>query len=74
MDADQLLKLGQFLWKKTYKDVKLGEGLTLSQKKEGYKIGRGQIGLQDDNMKQIRDAPVPQTKKQVRSFLGLTGF
>ena len=40
----------------------------------GHEIGKGEISLQEDNMKKIQDAPRPETKKQVRSFLGLTGF
>ena len=35
---DQLLELGQFLGKEPYKDVKLAEHLTLSQKKEVEKL------------------------------------
>lgn len=30
--------------------------------------------LQEDKIRKIRDAPGTQTKKGVRSFLGLTGF
>lgn len=31
-------------------------------------------GLQNDNVRKIRDAEWPTTKKGVRSFLGLTGY
>ena len=40
----------------------------------GHKIGRGALGLQDENVKKVRDAPRPKTKKEVKSFLGLTGY
>src|SRR5678815_3880373 len=40
----------------------------------GHKLTEGVVGLQDDNIKKIRDAERPRTKKGVRSFLGLTGF
>ena len=40
----------------------------------GHKLSLGIIGLQEDNINKIRDAPRPTTKKQVRSFLGLTGY
>ena len=32
------------------------------------------IGLHQDNMEKIKDAPRPSTKKQVRSFMGLAGY
>ena len=32
------------------------------------------IGLHQDNMEKIKDAPRPSTKKQVRSFIGLAGY
>jgi hypothetical protein len=40
----------------------------------GHKIGKGEIGLKEDNVRKIQEAPRPETKKQVRSFLGLTGY
>eukprot|EP00112_Aurelia_sp_Birch-Aquarium-sp1_P002833 Seg1313.12 transcript_id=Seg1313.12/GoldUCD/mRNA.D3Y31 product="Retrovirus-related Pol polyprotein from transposon 17.6" pseudo=true protein_id=Seg1313.12/GoldUCD/D3Y31 len=40
----------------------------------GHQIGRGELGLHDENVKKVRDAPRPRTKKEVKSFLGLTGF
>ena len=40
----------------------------------GHNIEGGTLGLQDANIHKIRDAPRPTTKKEVRSFLGLTGF
>ena len=32
------------------------------------------IGLHQDNVEKIKDAPKPSTKKQVRSFMGLAGY
>ena len=32
------------------------------------------IGLHQDNVEEIKDAPRPSTKKQVRSFMGLAGY
>ena len=32
------------------------------------------IGLHEDNMAKIRDAPRPTTKKQIRSFMGLARY
>lgn len=40
----------------------------------GHHIGGGEIGLQEYNVEKVRQANRPTTKKQVRSFLGLTGF
>ena len=40
----------------------------------GHHVGKGEIGLHEDNVAKIRDAPRPETKTQVRSFLGLTGY
>ena len=40
----------------------------------GHVIGGGQYGCQIDKIIKVRDAPRPQTKKQVKSFLGLTGY
>jgi hypothetical protein len=40
----------------------------------GYHLGNGQIRPQVDKVKAIRDSPRPRTKKQVRSFLGLSGW
>ena len=40
----------------------------------GHKIGRGELSLLDENVKKVRDAPRPRTKKEVKSFLGLTGY
>eukprot|EP00112_Aurelia_sp_Birch-Aquarium-sp1_P002846 Seg1316.1 transcript_id=Seg1316.1/GoldUCD/mRNA.D3Y31 product="Retrovirus-related Pol polyprotein from transposon 17.6" pseudo=true protein_id=Seg1316.1/GoldUCD/D3Y31 len=40
----------------------------------GHQIGRGELGLHDENVKKVRDAPRPRTKKEVKSFLGLTGY
>jgi len=40
----------------------------------GYRILQGFKALQEDNVKKIKEAPQPTTKKEVRSFLGLVGF
>lgn len=40
----------------------------------GYKLGLGQIAPNREIVTRIQDAPRPTTKRQVRSFLGLTGF
>ncbi|KAI2655654.1 Retrovirus-related Pol polyprotein from transposon 17.6 [Labeo rohita] len=40
----------------------------------GYLLGHGQIKPQVEKLKAIQNIPQPQTKKQVRSFLGLTGW
>lgn len=40
----------------------------------GYIVGGGAIKPQVDKVEAIRDWPIPQTKKQVRAFLGLAGY
>ena len=40
----------------------------------GYQINGGQIKPQVDKVQAIRDIPVPNTKKKLRSFLGLMGY
>eukprot|EP00112_Aurelia_sp_Birch-Aquarium-sp1_P016633 Seg379.1 transcript_id=Seg379.1/GoldUCD/mRNA.D3Y31 product="Exosome RNA helicase MTR4" protein_id=Seg379.1/GoldUCD/D3Y31 len=40
----------------------------------GHQIGRGELGLHDENVKEVKDAPRPRTKKELKSFLGLTGY
>lgn len=40
----------------------------------GHEIGMGNIAPDAQIIERVRDAPRPQTKRQVRSFLGLTGF
>ena len=40
----------------------------------GHTIRHGVLGLHDDNIKKINSAERPTTKKEIRSFLGLTGF
>ncbi|GFO00800.1 LOW QUALITY PROTEIN: Zinc finger protein [Plakobranchus ocellatus] len=39
----------------------------------GHSLGRGAIGLQDENVEKVRNAP-RQTKREVRAFLGLVGY
>ncbi|KAL2102386.1 hypothetical protein ACEWY4_001554 [Coilia grayii] len=40
----------------------------------GHIIGKGVIKPQKDKVEAVRDCPRPQTKKDVRSFLGLAGW
>ena len=40
----------------------------------GHKIGRGELGVPDENVKKVREAPRPRTKTEVKSFLGLSGY
>ncbi|KYO39925.1 hypothetical protein Y1Q_0004434 [Alligator mississippiensis] len=40
----------------------------------GHHVGRGHIAPLWDKIEAIRDWPPPQTKKQVRAFLGLAGY
>ena len=40
----------------------------------GHEVGYGKVSPRDVNIKVILDFPVPQTKKDVRSFLGICGY
>ena len=40
----------------------------------GHKVGEGTIATQEDKVEKIRNAVLPLTKKQLQSFLGLTGY
>ena len=40
----------------------------------GHRLEEGLIGLHEDNVTKISDAPRPTTKKQIRSFMGLAGY
>ena len=40
----------------------------------GFMVGRGVIKPVEDKMSKIKEAPVPSSKKQIKSFLGLAGF
>ncbi|GFO45342.1 reverse transcriptase [Plakobranchus ocellatus] len=40
----------------------------------GHSLGRGAIGLQDENVEKVRNAPKPKKKREVRAFLGLVGY
>ena len=40
----------------------------------GPNVGDGMVGLHNDNVEKIKYADRPQTKRDVRSFLGLTGY
>ena len=40
----------------------------------GHNVGDGMVGLHNDNVEKIKYADRPQTKRDMRSFLGLTGY
>ena len=40
----------------------------------GHTVSKGQVGLHPDNVQKINVARRPQTKKEVRSFMGLVGY
>lgn len=40
----------------------------------GHRLEEGLIGLHEDNVRKIRDAPRPTRKNQIRSFMGLAGY
>ena len=40
----------------------------------GHEVGSGVVTPQNKNIDKVRESPQPRTKKEVRSFLGLTGF
>ena len=40
----------------------------------GYDIGKGIIEPDEENIRKVRNAPRPTTKKELRSFIGLAGF
>ncbi|GFO29996.1 hypothetical protein PoB_005650100 [Plakobranchus ocellatus] len=40
----------------------------------GHSLRRGSIGLKDENVEKVRNAPRPKTKREVRAFLGLLGY
>ena len=40
----------------------------------GFVVGEGKVSPQECKIKAIKEFPRPQTKKQVRSFLGLVGY
>ena len=40
----------------------------------GHRLEQGVLGLHEENVEKIKNAPRPGTKKQVRSFVGLTGY
>ena len=40
----------------------------------GHNVGDGMVGLHNGNVEKIKYADRPQTKRDVRSFLGLTGY
>lgn len=40
----------------------------------GHIIGQQRLRPEEDKIESLKNAPIPETKKQVRSFLGLAGF
>ena len=40
----------------------------------GHCLEQGVLGLHEENVEKIKNAPRPGTKKQVRSFVGLAGY
>ena len=40
----------------------------------GHVVGDGVVKPEETKVKAVQDFPVPQTKRQVRAFLGLTGY
>lgn len=40
----------------------------------GHIIGQQRLRPEEDKIESLKNAPIPDTKKQVRSFLGLAGF
>jgi len=40
----------------------------------GHRLEQRKIGLHQDNVEKIKDAPRPSTKKQMQSFMGITGY
>jgi hypothetical protein len=40
----------------------------------GHVVRKGEILPEEDKLRKIEQAPVPETKKQVRAFLGLAGY
>ena len=40
----------------------------------GHKVGDGKLEMLEDKVEQVASAPPPNTKKQLRSFLGLSGY
>jgi len=40
----------------------------------GHVLSDGSMGLLESNLEKIKQAPRPKTKKEVRAFLGLTGY
>jgi hypothetical protein len=40
----------------------------------GHLVGQGEIRPEGEKMRRIKETPLPTTKRQVRSFLGLAGY
>lgn len=40
----------------------------------GHQVGNGKIWPEEDKVERLKDAPQPETKRQLRAFLGLAGY
>ena len=40
----------------------------------GHLVGGGQVKPEINKLEAVKNFPIPKTKKEVRSFLGLTGY
>ena len=40
----------------------------------GHRVGNDEISTLDDKIEKVKNAPLPETKTQLRSFLGLAGY
>jgi hypothetical protein len=40
----------------------------------GYVVGSGEVQPEQSKLEAVKDYPTPTSKKQVRTFLGLTGY
>ncbi|GFN97913.1 multiple epidermal growth factor-like domains protein 6 [Plakobranchus ocellatus] len=73
-DCEALSELGGWGSEETDNDFKFGDKLTLDQRRQLGSLGRGAIGLHDENVEKVRIAPIPKTKREIRAFLGLVGY
>ena len=40
----------------------------------GHVVGRGRVGVEESKVEAVKNFPTPKSKKDVRSFLGLSGY